>query len=52
MQFEIINDEGGEGGDSATIEPWAIALIVVAGVSVVGGAGYFVYRRQTTKKTK
>ena len=58
-QFDFIPDDtddetgGGDGEDDGEVlEPWAISLIVVGGVAVIGGIGYGIFKKQSSKKTK
>ena len=58
-QFDFIPDDtddetGGDDGedDGEVLEPWAISLIVVGGVAVIGGIGYGIFKKQSSKKTK
>ncbi len=60
-QFEVITDDGPpdpdptveeKDDDDFELEPWAIALISVAGVGILGGGAYMIYRKQTSSKSK
>ena len=57
-QFDFVPDDDGEDGgddggdDGEVLEPWAISLIVVAGVAVIGGVGYLIFKKQSSKMKK
>ena len=37
---------------ASTLPGWAIALIIIGGLAVVGFGGFFIYRKQRTKKNR